>query len=73
MRLQFVEERRIHPNRETVHLTKPSSTGGFVRGHRHVHNGPLGPEDIVVVDGVRVIAAGLPLPRLQHTFGDLGR
>ncbi|MCR5977882.1 hypothetical protein GDN83_09070 [Gordonia jinghuaiqii] len=44
----------LHPERETVHLTKRSGTGGFVRGHRHVHNGPLPPEEIVIVDGVEV-------------------
>ncbi|MDF6099729.1 hypothetical protein P9A14_04980 [Gordonia hongkongensis] len=48
----------LHPQRETVHLTKPSSSsGGFVRGHRHVHNGPLGRDETVVVEGVLVTRA----------------
>ncbi|MFV3113544.1 hypothetical protein [Gordonia amicalis] len=44
----------LHPNREAVHLTKKSTAGGFVRGHRHVHNGPLTSGDIKMVDGIEV-------------------
>lgn len=42
------------PDREAVHLTKKSTAGGFVRGHRHVHNGPLTSGDIKMVDGIEV-------------------
>lgn len=46
----------------------PSELMPHANSLRSCDHSPLGPEDIVVVDGVRVIAAGLPLPRLQHTF-----
>ncbi|MDH3005321.1 MULTISPECIES: type IV toxin-antitoxin system AbiEi family antitoxin domain-containing protein [Gordonia] len=45
---------QLHPERELVHLTKTRERGGFVRGHRVVHAGPLSPGDITDVDGVRV-------------------
>lgn len=45
----------LHPDRTTVHLTKAAkSSGGYVRGHRHVHNGPLGRDETVTVDGLSV-------------------
>ncbi|WP_035718204.1 type IV toxin-antitoxin system AbiEi family antitoxin domain-containing protein [Gordonia terrae] len=45
----------LHPERGTVHLTKSSSSGGgFIRGHRHVHNGPLGRDEVAMEEGVRV-------------------
>ncbi|AZZ83386.1 hypothetical protein C5O27_21985 [Gordonia alkanivorans] len=44
----------LHPDREAVHLTKKSNAGGFVRGHRHVHNGPLTSAEIKIVDGIEV-------------------
>ncbi|MCR5978714.1 hypothetical protein GDN83_13415 [Gordonia jinghuaiqii] len=44
----------LHPAREIVHLTKTEKRGGFRRGHRAVHAGPLSPDDIVEVDEVRV-------------------
>ncbi|WP_439031850.1 hypothetical protein [Gordonia terrae] len=45
----------LHPDRATVHLTKAArSSGGYVRGHRHVHNGPLGRDEMVTVDGLSV-------------------
>lgn len=54
----------LHPDRDRVHLTKPSRGGGFVRGHRHVHNGPLTPNEIVSVGGVAVT-------RLERTAVDV--
>ncbi|MFE0752057.1 hypothetical protein [Gordonia sp. NPDC058843] len=44
----------LHPERETVHFTKRTKGGGFVRGHRHVHVGPLLSDDVTVVDGIEV-------------------
>lgn len=44
----------MRPERQAVHLTKRTASGGFVRGHRHVHVGPLTPADVTVVDGMTV-------------------
>ncbi|MDS1112425.1 hypothetical protein RD149_01455 [Gordonia westfalica] len=46
----------LHPEREFIHLTKTHVRGGFVRGHRIVHAGPLSPDDVTDVDGVPVTA-----------------
>ncbi|WP_044506022.1 hypothetical protein [Gordonia sp. KTR9] len=44
----------LHPDRDVVHLTKRTKGGGFVRGHRHVHVGPLPHDDVTVIDGIGV-------------------
>lgn len=54
----------LHPDRERVHLTKSTARGGFVRGLRHVHNGPLTPAETVEIDGVVVT-------RLERTAVDI--
>ena len=55
---------QLHPERDLVHLTKTRKRGGFVRGHRIVHAGPLSPGDITDVDGV-------PVTTLERTAVDV--
>lgn len=44
----------LQPTRREIHFTVDREGGGCVRGDVHVHARPLAPEDIVIVDGVRV-------------------
>ncbi|MFE0751531.1 hypothetical protein [Gordonia sp. NPDC058843] len=44
----------LHPEREVVHLTKTEEVGGFGHGLRIVHAGPVAPDHVVRVNGVRV-------------------
>ncbi|MBR7190822.1 MULTISPECIES: hypothetical protein [unclassified Gordonia (in: high G+C Gram-positive bacteria)] len=44
----------LHPEREVVHLTKKSKVGGFGHGLRIVHAGPVAPDEVVDIGGIRV-------------------
>lgn len=44
----------LAPDRSAVHLTNRRSAGGYRRGDRHVHNGLLPDDQVVLVDGLSV-------------------
>ncbi|MCS3781663.1 hypothetical protein [Tsukamurella ocularis] len=44
----------LQPTRRTIHFTVDREGGGCVRGDVHVHARPLSPEDVTIIDGVRV-------------------
>lgn len=44
----------LHPDLRRVHVTSGRASGGSIRRYRHIHAAPLGPEDIMSVDGICV-------------------
>lgn len=57
----------LDPRRGHVHVTNTAPNGGGqIRGPRHVHAGPVGREDLTVVDGLQVTC-------LARTAADIAR
>ncbi|GAB92520.1 hypothetical protein [Gordonia rhizosphera] len=44
----------LKPDRSRVHVSTGRAAGGSVRKHRHLHAGLVAPDEIIVVDGIRV-------------------
>lgn len=55
-----------------VHMTRPGHEGGHVSARRHLHMGPLGPEDITTLGGIEVTSAARTVVDVART-ADLTR